>query len=176
MEAFYGQGAGSAPTTAATRAVELIAGHLEAAMDAAGEQDRERLALGSLLAGYALDGTGLGVHHVLCQTIVRRTGAGHARVNAVMLPHTFGFMLTRRREALAPLVSALCHGEEGAVAVERITRLAALSGATRLEQLGIGEAQLPAVAAAAQRRPELRRMTPSPTASELLAVLEAAQR
>jgi len=175
MEAFYGPGADSVTTAAATRAVELIAGHLEPAMDAAAGQDREQLALGSLLAGYALGGTGLGVHHVLCQTIVRLTGAAHARVNAVMLPHTLRFMLTRRRAELAQLVRVLSCQNEGAGAAELIARLAALSGATRLEQLGITDAELPAVAAAAQKRSELRRMTPSPTTSDLLAVLEAAR-
>ena len=174
MEAFYGPGADSVTTTAATRAARLIAGHLEAAMDPASEEDRERLALGSLLAGYALGGTGLGVHHVLCQTIVRLTGAAHARVNAVMLPHTLRFMLARRSEELAPLVRVLPRQNVGAGAAEVIARLAALSGAIRLEQLGITDAELPAVAAVAQRRPELGRMTPSPTAAELLAVLEAA--
>jgi alcohol dehydrogenase class IV len=176
MEAFYGPGADRVTTAAATKAVKLIAGHLEAAMDPAGEEDREQLALGSLLAGYALGGTGLGVHHVLCQTIVRLTSVAHARVNAVMLPHTYGFMLTRRRDALAPLASVLSRQDEDAGGAELIARLAALSGATRLEQLGISDGELPAVAAAAQRRPELRRMSPSPTTSELLAVLEAALR
>ncbi len=176
MEAFYGPGAGPVTTTAATRAAGLIAGHLEAAMDSAAEEDRERLALGSLLAGYALGGTGLGVHHVLCQTIVRLTGVAHARVNAVMLPHTLRFVLTRRSEELAPLVRVLRRQDESVGAAELIARLAALSGATRLEQLGITDAELPAVAAVAQRRPELRRMTPSPTTAELLAVLAAALR
>ena len=176
MEAFYGPGAGPVTTAAATRAVGLIGCHLEAAMDAGAKQDRERIALGSLLAGYALGGTGLGVHHVLCQTIVRLTGAAHARVNAVMLPHTLRFMLPRKREALAPLLRALERQGDGAGAADLIASLAALSGATRLEQLGITEAELPAVAAAAQRRSELRRMTPPATTSELLAVLEAALR
>ena len=116
------------------------------------------------------------MHHVLCQTIVRLTGAAHARVNAVMLPHTLRFMLTRRSEELAPLVRVLRRQDESVGAAELIARLAALSGATRLEQLGITDAELPAVAAVAQRRPELRRMTPSPTTAELLAVLAAALR
>ena len=176
MEAFYGPGADPVTTAAATRAVELIVGHLEPALDAAAEQDRDQLALGSLLAGYALGGTGLGVHHVLCQTIVRHTGAAHARVNAVMLPHTLRFMLTRRSRELAQLERVLSGQNEGAGAAELVTRLAALSGATGLEQLGITDDELPAVAAAAQRRAELRRMTPFPTTAELLAVLQTALR
>lgn len=176
MEAFYGPGASSATTTAATRAVGLIADSLEAAMDAGAERDRECLALGSLLAGYALDGTGLGVHHVLCQTIVRLTGAAHARVNAVMLPHTLGLMLARRREALVPLENVLRRQDPGAGAIQVITRLAGLSGVTRLWQLGVRADQLPIIVAAAEARPELRLMTPPPTTSELLVVLEAAHR
>ena len=41
--------------------------------------DRDTLALGSLLAGYALDNTGLALHHVLAQTLVRLAGVGARR-------------------------------------------------------------------------------------------------
>jgi alcohol dehydrogenase class IV len=51
-----------------------------------GEPDRDALALAALLAGYALDSAGLGLHHVLAQTLVRVGGAPHAKANAVMLP------------------------------------------------------------------------------------------
>ena len=189
MEAFYGPGANPVTTAAALRGASLIAAHLEAvAGRTAGRtadqadggrvdgEERERLALGGLLSGYALGGTGAGLHHVLCQTVVRLTGGSHAQVNAVMAPHTFRFMLTRQREALAPLVRALAPGEDDAAAVGVVERLAALSGTTRLGQLGVTDAELPAIAARALERPELRRMSPPPTISELLALLTTAVR
>jgi alcohol dehydrogenase class IV len=192
MEALYGPGANPVTTAAAVRGAALIAAHLEAAAggtvseaaggtvsEAAGHaitEERERLALGGLLSGYALGGTGAGLHHVLCQTIVRLTGGAHAHVNAVMLPHTLRFMLARQQEALAPLVRVLAPRGDDAAAVRVIEHLAALSGATRLEQLGVGGAELPAIAARALERPELRHLSAPPTIPELLALLEAASR
>ena len=43
------------------------------------QPDREALALGALLAGYVIDSTGYGLHHVLSQTLVRLAGAGTGR-------------------------------------------------------------------------------------------------
>src|SRR3954471_5148542 len=59
-------------TLAGQEAVRLLARawHAEA-------PDRDTLALGALLAGYALDNTALGLHHVLAQTLVRVAGIGH---------------------------------------------------------------------------------------------------
>ncbi len=59
------------------------------------EPDRDALALGALLAGYALDVTGYGLHHVMAQTLVRRGLAGHGQANAVLLPHTIAALARR---------------------------------------------------------------------------------
>ena len=61
------------------------------------------LALGALLAGYVIDSTGLGLHHVLAQTLVRVAGAGHGPANAALLPHTIGALGRRAPEAIAAL-------------------------------------------------------------------------
>ena len=93
VEAFYGPRSDQAATGAAGRAAGLIAGGLRppanepAASTRADEPaaspghdetnaapGRDELALGSLLAGYALDRAGSGLHHALCQTIVRVSG------------------------------------------------------------------------------------------------------
>ena len=65
----------------------------------AGEPDRDALALGALLAGYAIDAAGYGLHHVLSQTLVRVAGAGHGPANAVLLPHTLGALAWRFPDA-----------------------------------------------------------------------------
>ena len=41
---------------------------------AAATDDRESLALGAVLAGYASGSTGIAVHHAICQTLVREAG------------------------------------------------------------------------------------------------------
>ncbi len=180
MEAFYGPGACPAGDVAATRAAGLICKYLEVAArqdgrHGRGEQgaERDNLALGALLAGYALGLAGVGFHHVLCQTIVQRTGAPHAAVNAVMLPHTFRRVLPRVRDTLAPFVGAVADGGDE-TAAEEIARLVALSGATRLSALGVTAEDLPAIVAAAVRRAELGRPAPAPSVAELQRLLEAA--
>ena len=60
--------------------------------------DHEALALAALLSGYTIDHSGLGLHHIVCQTIVRVAGSGHGPTNAAMLPHTIG-ALRRRNPA-----------------------------------------------------------------------------
>ena len=53
------------------------AAHRRGLRRARGEPDRDTLALGALLSGYAIDGCGYGLHHVMSQTLARFTGAGH---------------------------------------------------------------------------------------------------
>ena len=180
MEARYGPGAGPASDAAAVRAAGLITQHLEAAAHLEGRRtpgeqgaERDHLAFGALLAGYALDATGMGLHHVLCQTIVGLTGAPHAAVNAVMLPHTFRRVLPRAHDALAPFAQAVAAGGDDAAA-RAIADLAALSSVTRT---------LPARRRRG-RPPEHRRRgraacrtpapAPAPSAAELQRLLEAA--
>jgi alcohol dehydrogenase class IV len=126
----------------------------------AAEGERDALALGGLLAGYAFGATGPGLHHVICQTIVRLTGAPHAQVNAVMLPHTLRYALPRAREALLPLVRALTGADDGPGAARLVERLAARSLVVRLGQLGVVGADLPKIAAAALARPDLQSGAP----------------
>ena len=113
-------GANPVATMAAHEAARLLVG----AFGAAGGPDREALALGALLAGYALDSTGYGLHHVMAQTLVRRSLAGHGQANAVLLPHTIAALARRCPEEHAALTAAL--REEPAVAAGRVL---ALSGA-----------------------------------------------
>src|SRR5204863_1109294 len=89
------------------------------------------LALGALLAGYAIDSAGLGLHHVLAQTLVRVGGGAHGPANAAMLPHTIGALAWRRPEAHDALTDAL--GEDPATAA---ARLAERAGAARLFDIG----------------------------------------
>ena len=86
------------PCTVRANPVATLAAHEAARLIAAGwstdEPDREALALGALLAGYVIDSTGLGLHHVVAQSLVRAAGAGHGPANAAVLPHTIGALAT----------------------------------------------------------------------------------
>jgi alcohol dehydrogenase class IV len=163
-----------APCTTRANPVSTLAAHqaarlLHAAFARPGEPDREAAALGALLAGYAIDSAGLGLHHVLAQTLVREAGVGHADANAALLPHTSGALAWRRPEAHDALADAL--GDDPGRAAARIGTRA---GATRLSELGLDRATLVACAEAAARRDELENTPPRAEVAEILALFEQA--
>ena len=134
-----------------------------------GEPDRPTLALGALLGGYALDAAALGLHHVLAQTLVRDAGTAHGPANAVLLPHTLGALEWRFPDRYAELTTTL--GEDPAAIASRIC---ALTGATRLSELGIGAEVLPLCADVAAARDELENTPPRASRAEILALYEHA--
>lgn len=150
FEALYGPGANPEAEAAALRAAALLAAGL-----AGGPPRRGELALGGLLAGFAVGSAGMSLHHVLCQTIVALAGTPHAATNAVMLPHTVRFMSARLPQAGARFTQALAEGMATASRAEPgdlVASLAARASVTELRGLGVAEAQLPAIAAAVRSR------------------------
>jgi len=126
------------------------------------EPDRDALALGALLSGYAIDGPGYGLHHVLAQTVRGFGRISHAQANAVLLPHTMRALERRFGDLGAPVSLA--------------ERLAALAGASHLADLGVDDATLDRCAdAAARRRADLENTPPPPDRDELREILAAAR-
>lgn len=169
-EALYAPGANPVAEGASLRAAELFASGL-----APGELRREDLALAALLGGYAVGTAGLSLHHALCQTIVRTAGTPHAETNAVMLPHALRFMAGRAPDELRKLARAL--GSEGVDPVEAgdaVAPLAARSGATHLDDLGLDAGAIPTIVEAALQHPGIAAMDPAPTEAELRDLLETA--
>jgi alcohol dehydrogenase class IV len=156
--------ANPAATLVAHGAIRLLAGGLRAE-----EPDRDQLALGALLAGWASDIAGYGLHHVLAQTLVRHTAIGHGPANAVMLPHTLP-ALERRRPAQVEAMARAAGEDLPSIAV----RLGARAGPARLRDRGVFAEQLGPCAAAALERRELQFIPPPPDRDELLAIYEAA--
>jgi alcohol dehydrogenase class IV len=134
-----------------------------------GEPDRDALALGALLGGYALDASALGLHHVLAQTLVREAGVGHGPANAVLLPHTLGALAWRAPARMDELAAAL--GEDPSDAAGRVC---ALTGATSLRELGVPADVLPRCAETAAARDELENTPPRADRAEILALYEHA--
>jgi alcohol dehydrogenase class IV len=165
-EALVTDGASPVTTMAALRAAELLAEGLDEPGRPPGA-----LALGALLAAYAMDSAGYSVHHVLSQTVVRTAGTDHAATNAAILPHTVGVLARLEdRAPMAELAAALGTTVEGLPG-----RIAALAGGpVRLRALGVPRDQLAAVAKAAAARPEIAAVRPPPGRAELLRVLESA--
>src|SRR3954454_4038299 len=142
------------PELAAREAARLLAGAWDG-----GEPDRDALALGALLSGYAIDGKGYRLDHVLSQTLVRFAGVGHGQANAAMLPHTTAALRERQPERMAALDAAI-----GARAEDAATALAARAGAECRGARAVTEERLPEGARQAAQRPELA-LTP-PAADE----------
>jgi alcohol dehydrogenase class IV len=88
----------------ALRGAELIAASLD---EAPAERNRPALAQGSLLCAYAIDSAMFGMHHVICQTLVRICGSPHAETNAAILPRAMAFMVPRTPDNLASLAESL---------------------------------------------------------------------
>ena len=133
------------------------------------QPDREALALGALLAGYVIDSTGYGLHHVLSQTLVRLAGASHGQANAVLLCHTIGALAWRFPQRIEALGVALEDDPSDVAA-----RMCRLTGATRLRDIGVEREALAECAAAASERPELDLTAPRADRAELLALYEGA--
>jgi alcohol dehydrogenase len=129
---------------------------------AGGSPDRDELALGALLAGYTIDSTGFGLHHVLAQTLVRHGLAAHGAANAVMLPHTIPALARRFPDRVDAGVA------------ESAARLCALTGATRLRELGVEVAALDACVETAVARPQLDATPPRAGRDEVRALYSAA--
>jgi maleylacetate reductase len=131
--------------------------------------DRHRVALGALLAGWAVDRSGLGPHHALAQTVVRLASLEHAHVNAVLLPFTVAAMRARDGDRFERLDTAL--GRPVEALAEDLRRRAAVGG---LGELGADDALLERTVAAAVTRAELARVTPALEHDEVLEIYRAA--
>lgn len=151
------------PTLAAFEAARLIAAAFTETVD------RDALALAALLAGYAIDAAGYGLHHVMAQTLVRTAGLGHGPANAVMLPHTVGALRRRFPDVLERLSQHL-----GADPADVAAALADRAGATSLAQLGVPQGALAELAGAAAERSDLAMTPPAATFDELESLYAAA--
>jgi maleylacetate reductase len=130
--------------------------------------DRDALALGAVQAAHAFGLVGVGVHHVVCQTIVQRLGTPHAATNAVILPHAFALMAMREPAAISALDRAF-----GTDSGTRVRAAAMRAGVTRLRQFGHTLDEYRALVPLMLERAELSR-TPGVTEHDLLSLVEAA--
>lgn len=126
------------------------------------DPDRPEVALGALLAGWAVDRSGLGLHHALSQTAVRTAGLAHAETNAALLPHTAGVLRERLPDELARLDADLPGTVEDLATALRDRAADAGLGAFLTD----GQLLERAVETAAGR-PELQHVPPALTADDV---------
>lgn len=163
IEAIYGPYANPVAELAAMRAIALLLTGVEKELradplagksffGAARADRREALALGSLLAGYALGAAGFAIHHALCQTVVRIAETPHAETNAIVLPQVVR-LVTGPASQLQELMQAVTGAVDPAARLEELAALAALPA--RLSELGADENTKEAILEAVLKRPEL---------------------
>lgn len=133
-------------------------------------RDRSNLALGSVLCGYAVDSAKLGLHHVVCQSLVRVCGTPHAETNAAVLPRAAAFLAPWAPAVFGRLATALGTDLDGLE-----PRLLALGGdPPGLGALGGDEDRVEEAIATMLGRPELVNLPVAPSAAELADLIAAA--
>jgi len=150
----------------ALRGAELIGRALDEKREG---RDALALALGSILCGYAIDSAGMGLHHLLCQTLVRLCGTPHAETNAAILPHSVALLSEQAPDAYTQLAEALDTDLLGLP--ERIEEL---GRPPRLGDVGGDASKLGEAIEAMLQRPELERVPRPPSHEELTELVAAA--
>lgn len=165
-DTLYVPGSNPVSEMTALRGAALIASALDQEREG---RDRAALALGSLLCGYAIDSAGLGLHHVICQTLVRVCGTPHAETNAAVLPHSLAFLAERAPSRYEGLASALGTDLSGLQ-----MRIEELGRPQPLGELGGDETKLDEAIEAMLQRPELAHVPGPPSREELVELVRRA--
>jgi maleylacetate reductase len=132
-----------------------------------GDPDRDAVALGALLAGWAVDHSGLGPHHVLAQSAVRVAPLGHAQANAALLPATIRATRSRRHAELERLDASL------GLRLESLAEELRQRAQADLSALADDEALLSRSVEEAAERPELKRIPPAMDREEIRQIYRA---
>lgn len=149
-EALYVQGRNDAGDKRALEGARLIAELLPLVLERPDDLElRTHLLEGAAHAGEALALAGLGLGHAMAQAVGGAYGLPHGTMNAIVLPAALRFNAELVPEAVRRFGEAIGAPDDPAAKVEQ---LAALSGPTRLRDVGVPEAELPRLAEAAAAR------------------------
>ncbi len=163
-------------------AIERIGRSLAPCCDNPTNQLRDELALAATLAGMAFSNSGVGIVHALEYPIGALTHCGHGEGNGLLLPHVMEYNLQIRQEAFAQIAvmlgadPGLDSAELAEQSVALIRRLQKAIGIrTNLGELGMSEADIPAVAQKAFQIKRLMDINPrTPTLEHLEGILRSA--
>lgn len=154
IEAYVSTATNPLSSAFALKAASLIAGALEAAVaDGANLAAREEMALGSLLAGYALASARLGLVHGLAHPVGVAAGRAHGLVCGAMLPMVIRANAAHVGDGYAELGRAMgvldmeSGVEAGEVLADWVASLCHRVGVpTRLSDIGVTAEQLRSLA------------------------------
>jgi alcohol dehydrogenase class IV len=144
---------------------------------------RTQMLTGAFLAGTALAGVSMALHHGLCHILGGTAGVPHGIANSIVLPHVMRFnldatapQLAVAAEAMGVAVAGLSAVAAAGIAVERVDALIGeMRLPRRLRDAGVPEESLPGLAAIAMRsRAVLSNPKPITDAAQLESLLRAA--
>ena len=149
-EALYVQGHNPAADEDALAGARLISEWLPRVVSTPRDLGaRTELLRGACHGGAALAGSMLALAHAMAQAIGGRYGLPHGTLNGICLPPVLRFNTAFAPDAVLRFGEAIGAPDDPAARVETLT---ALAGPTRLRELGVPEADLPGLAAAAAER------------------------
>ena len=147
-EALYAHGHTAEADEKALEGAQLISEFLPRVAASPRDRDlRTELLRGACHGGEALAGSMLALAHAMAQAIGGAYGLPHGTLNGICLPPVLRFNTRHAPAAVRAFGEAV--GGDGAARVEELT---ALGGVTRLRELGVPEADLPALAASTAQR------------------------
>lgn len=165
----------------ALEAIALVAGNLERAVADPGNVDaRGRMALGSALAGAAIDACGTGIAHAYGHALGTIAHVHHGRAVALAMRVVLPWSASRRPDLYAPVATALGvdlratadQAEQAMAGAERFEALLRAVGLpVSLSDTALGEADAPhlvTVASAPENRPMIDNNAIRPDDDELL--------
>jgi alcohol dehydrogenase class IV len=165
-EALYVQGHNEAADEHALAGARLIGEWLPVVVEAPDDREaRTQLLRGACHAGAALAGSFLALAHAIAQAIGGAYGLPHGTLNGIVLAPVL-----RWNEQWAPDAVRRFHEAAGA----DVEELTALGGVTRLRELGVPEADLPALAQSAAQRGGNQANPRPATAAEIEELLRSA--
>jgi maleylacetate reductase len=149
-EALYAKGHNPDADAQALAGARLISDRLPRVVSAPRDLEaRTELLRGACHGGAALAGSMLALAHAMAQAVGGRYGLPHGTLNGICLPPVLRFNAAYAPDAVARFGEAVGDPDDPAARVQELT---ALAGPTRLRELGVPEADLPGLAAAAAER------------------------
>ncbi len=151
VEALYAEDRDPVTSLMAEEAIRALAASLPRVVQAPEDLEARSQALyGAWLAGAALAGASMGLHHKLCHTLGGSFDLPHAEVHTVILPHAAAYNRPAAPEAMARIARALgC--EDGPVGLFELAQR--VGAKVALADLGMAEGDLDRAAELATMNP-----------------------
>lgn len=185
VESFVGTNANPVTDSLALQAIDLISNNVRAATQTGDDMEaRGNMLVASCIAGMAFSSGGgsLGIVHAIAHAIGGQFEVHHGTANAIVLPHGMRFnspVVPNRYARIARAMGVNAGGraeedviEDGIAAVSALLVDCGLP--TRLRDVGVPEAALPALAEAAETDPAIFTNPRPASRDEILEVLIAA--